>query len=653
MADLFQLANASDLTGFIAEWASGFGLNPTNLTQSQNTSALAAYNAVRASPNPPAVNNTTATGGGGGGGTGGQYTPNSRAQGGLFSGETIVSRLLKASASTPQGAQDTWFGMNDVAETLTKMTSMVGIGMALKDVLKKAGDYAVEYVSQQTQLLETINQETGILNEMSDGLRESISQSIPRAAQLGISFQDMASSVTNMVKESGRFKLIDQTTIEQMALSSKFFTSMSEAMLTMPNFQEVSMGVYDAAKAIEKTGLSSTKLGLNARETVKILTANLDKMNQYGFKNGVDGLNRMVQKAQELRMNMDTVLGIADKVMDPEKALEMSANLQVIGGALSDFNDPIRMMYMSTNDVEGLNDALAKSAESLVTFNQEQGRFQIFGGDLRRGKAMAEQMGISYKELSNIAIQSAQRTQAANDLMMTGLNMKEEDREFITNMAQMKDGKMVIEVPESMRKSLGMDMTQTTLALDSLEEKTLQGIMVQKSGFEKLEMEDIAQRQYTVMSNINNNVNSILLQLVQSAGKIGSRAMGAVGVTRENKDELGGIVNDINKNIRGGIGDFSNKVIKVIGENPLSKFMPKSITPEPPKINPIVPQKETPKPEVKPVGVTAMANTRHTVDINIKSNSSFTDVISRELNKLPEFSKEIKDSFLEVFEPVA
>jgi hypothetical protein len=38
----------------------------------------------------------------------------------------------------------------------------------------------------------------------------------------------------------------------------------------------------------------------------------------------------MVRRATEVRMSLDKVFGVADKVFDPEGALDLSANLQVL-----------------------------------------------------------------------------------------------------------------------------------------------------------------------------------------------------------------------------------------------------------------------------------------------------------------------------------
>jgi hypothetical protein len=176
------------------------------------------------------------------------------------------------------------------------------------------------------------------------------------------------------------------------------------------------------------------------------LAKNLNEINEYGFKNGVQGLAEMVRRSTELRYNMGEVFKVAEKVFEPEGAIDLSANLQAIGGAIGDFNDPLKLMYMATNNVEGLGTALEGVAGSLATYNQEQNRFEITGVNIRRARALAKELGIEYGELANMATASAERTAAASELMATGLSLDEDQKRFITNIATMKDGKMTIEL---------------------------------------------------------------------------------------------------------------------------------------------------------------------------------------------------------------
>jgi len=217
-----------------------------------------------------------------------------------------------------------------------------------------------------------------------------------------------------------------------------------------------------ASKQIEKAGRGSIALGLQAQKVTKELGSNIGKINEYGFQNGIQGLTKMVQKSIEFRMSMETAFKVADDVMDPDKAIDMAANLQAIGGAIGDFNDPLKLMYMATNNVEGLQDALIGVAGSLATYNEEQGRFEITGVNLRKAKAMAAELGISYSELANGAIAAAERSSAASELMASGLSLSDEQQEFLTNISTMKGGRMTIELQsDKMREYFGKNESGT------------------------------------------------------------------------------------------------------------------------------------------------------------------------------------------------
>ena len=72
---------------------------------------------------------------------------------------------------------------------------------------------------------------------------------------------------------------------------------------------------------------------------------------------------------------MSDVSGLAEKFLDPEGAIDFAAKMQVIGGAAGDLTDPFKLMYMATNDLEGLMDAIVDTAAASATFNEETGEF--------------------------------------------------------------------------------------------------------------------------------------------------------------------------------------------------------------------------------------------------------------------------------------
>jgi len=450
--------------------------------------------------------------GGGGGGAGG---------GGVTSTPTGIGDFLRKAiqtqyADSPKGAMEGEFitveSFTNVFNNVTSLKDIIG------NLVKNAGQQLLVQFEEQNYLLTEMNTKAGMLGPLSEGFRNEISQIAPDAARIGISFADLTDSIVKMTAESGRFKLLSRDTISDMTLASKFTEDMATYAGMATNFENVGLGAKDMAREVVAAGKSALSVGLNARKTTELLNADLGKLNAYGFKSGVAGLNEMVKKSIEFRMNMGETFKMAEKVWSPEGALDVVSNLQMIGGAFGDLNDPIKLMYMATNNVEGLQDALIGASKTLVTFNQEQGRFEITGANLRRAKEMAETMGVSMEELTKGGIAAMERTQAASDLMGSGLMMEDKDREFLTNLAQMKDGKMVIEVPQSLQKSLH---GETQIALDTMTEEQTKLLLDQRKAFENVSMKDIAQQQVSLVENINRNLTYIAAKMRMEAGEGG------------------------------------------------------------------------------------------------------------------------------------
>jgi hypothetical protein len=273
-----------------------------------------------------------------------------------------------------------------------------------------------------------------------------------------------------------------------------------------PSFEKIGVGAADVAEQIEITGKRSIELGLRAQSITKDLGAKIGELNSYGFKNGIQGLAEMVRKSKEFRIDIAETFKIADKVFSPEGAIDLSANLMAIGGAIGDFNDPLKLLYMSTNNVEGLSDSLIGLAGSLATYNSEQGRFEITGINLRKAKALADELNVSYDQLTNSAIAAAERSAAATDLMSRGLNLDEDQTRFLTNISTMKDGKMTIQLQGDELKNY---FNANEVALDELTNESVQQLIKFQDNFKKLTSEEIIRDQATDIENIARDINYI------------------------------------------------------------------------------------------------------------------------------------------------
>jgi hypothetical protein len=374
---------------------------------------------------------------------------------------------------------------------------------------QKLQNAILQQLKQESDLHTQINESMGLTGELSELFRNSLVDTLPEAARLGYDISNITDMITTLTENSGKFNIIAQNTLERGFNTARAFgMTLPQLATAFGEFEKVGLGASDALDRINTAGLKSASLGLNAKKTISDLKDNLGKLNEYGFANGVEGLNRMVQKSLEFRMNMAETFKVADKVMSPESAIELTANMQMLGGAIGDLNDPLKLMYMATNNVEGLQDAIQGAASSLAVFNEEQGRFEIKGANLRRAKEMASQLGISYSEFAKGAIAAQERLVATDTLLAKGFNIDEKEREFLTNLASMKDGEMQIVVPKSLQDSLGKELGKNEVRLSELNSEQVEALKKYQDQLEEKTTAQMAQDMFTETQRIANNTES-------------------------------------------------------------------------------------------------------------------------------------------------
>tara|TARA_R110000737_G_scaffold124528_1_gene156898 strand:- start:529 stop:2334 length:1806 start_codon:yes stop_codon:yes gene_type:complete len=430
-------------------------------------------------------------------------------KGNTSSDDGAIAKAIKASADTDQYASvNSNTSIEKFAELYTQAKKEGGnpIEKFFSGLQGVASNQGETYAKEQVYMLRQINQEMGLTGQFSKDFRDSLNDTIPELQKLGLGVTDVVESTKEMVENSGKFAFISSDSqVKAAQIATAFGMTMKELAGSYKSFEDVGIGAVGAAEAIGDAGKESLELGLQSQTTIKGLQDNVDKLNQFGFQKGIRGLEEMVRKSTEFRMSVDSVFQVADKVFSPEGALEMAANLQVVGGAMGALNNPLEMMYMATNNVEGLQDAIFKSTESLATFNNETGRFEVVGVNLRKAKDMADATGISLSELTKGAIAGNERMQAMND--MSGIDVPEETKRFLTNISQMKDGEMTIAIenPE-LQKKLG----QSEFKVSEMTDTVAQELMKYQKEFKAMSPEDIVRQQANAVQNLMKDVNYIL-----------------------------------------------------------------------------------------------------------------------------------------------
>jgi len=387
---------------------------------------------------------------------------------------------------------------------------------------------------REGDLLKAFTTKAGMAGQFASGFTESIMAVAPQAQLLGVSFGELKDATESMVSNSQKFANYQgESVLEAVRISAAYGATSKSLLENVEAFRDVGIGLTDASGKIEQIGKRSLSQGLSARATTKTVMDNLGKLNEFGFKNGVEGLGKMVQEAQALNFKMEETFKVAAKLYDPEGAIDLSANLQVIGGAIGDLADPIKLMYDATNNVESLQTSILGAAKSLATYNAEQGRFEVTGANLRRAKAMSDALGISMEQLTSSAIKGQVQMQAMSQIELFDLN--EDQKQFVSNLATMKDGVVGFELPKDLQKELGIN--QAFLDMSSLNGEQMAKIAEAQKRLSERKTDDIIRDQYTVQTQSLNALNSIAMNI----GNMARTRINQNEIVQKIKESAGGL----------------------------------------------------------------------------------------------------------------
>jgi len=276
-------------------------------------------------------------------------------------------------------------------------------------------------------------------------------------------------------------------------------------------FDSIGVGVESAVSSIDDMSAKARGLGLNVGTFLSTTAKNLKLVNSYGFKDGVEGLTRMVARAQALRIDMTSVKGLAADLLNPEKAIELAAEFQNLGGAIGALGDPFQLMNMGQNDMEGLQNAIIDATKASVQFNSQTKRFEISALEMRRLRAVAEATGLDYEKIADTAKLAAKETRAFEDIKF--LDVDSDKKQLIANLAKLnKDGKLEIQLPN-------MDKAVELTELNAKQVEDAYGQLKKQQAEGELTALDVAKQQRSTLE-------SILDTLKTPAGKLAAGIAG-------------------------------------------------------------------------------------------------------------------------------
>ena len=417
--------------------------------------------------------------------SGGSTTPPSTASG-MDAGSTII---------LDQKAQ----------ETLKNILKLTDAKATAEQRTLTLQSLAVEMIQKEGKIRKTIVRDLGQIGDLQTRNVKIIAEAGAEAALYGVSMDKLLETVSTLSKTIGRNIAFDDEDINRIAIFSEAMdVSLYDVTQMVKQFEMMGIGIDGAIDKGNEMAEVARNMGVNMERFMEIITDNMDMMNTYNFADGVKGFAKMAAQAQRLGLSMSTTASLAEKVMDPEGAVELAANLQVIGGAVGDLADPFKLMYMATNDVAGLQDALVNAGKDLVMFNEATGEMSIPPTAQRQMRAMAETLGMSKEEFAEMIKLQGKFDAVMNQLDPFAFTKEMEDSgmgDYIASIAQMgKGGRYQVQVDGEM------------VNVDSLTPEQMAQIQEDarlKEQQDKLSEKDIMLEQTTILEAMNRSLHAI------------------------------------------------------------------------------------------------------------------------------------------------
>ena len=421
---------------------------------------------------------------------------------------------------------------------LQDTTSTVGGGPSINDALNAVKDSFAKLQDNifdfEDQVSRVNRQVLGQGSIYAKSMREQFAKATMDVLQIGGNLDDVANTFSAINKVMGKNTMLSAQELSNMVAIQKSAGITADEMGSLIEaFDSIGVGVEGAVSSIDDMAAKARSLGLNVNTFLSTTAKNLKLVNSYGFKDGVDGLTRMVARSQALRIDMSSVKGLAADLLNPEKAVELAAEFQNLGGAIGALGDPFQLMNLGQNDMEGLQNAIINATKASVQFNSQTKRFEISALEMRRLRAFASATGADYEQLADSAVRAAKETQAFEDIKF--LDVDSDKKQLIANLAKLnKDGKLEIQLP-NMDKAVEL----TELNAKQIEDAYSQLQKQQETG--ELDALGVARAQLSTLEQI-------VVTLKTPAGKLAANIAG-----RQNYEKVTQNAKNLSQQVQEGL----------------------------------------------------------------------------------------------------
>lgn len=457
--------------------------------------------------------------------------------------EELTEREIELMREATDAARENGEAMGYLSNhtRLGAFTKTLGsIGNTLKgmyDEVHKLGEPWREIDAAASKYAKTIGLTSRAMKQLAeDTNRNVVNNDI--ALRYNVDSKELLAAQENYMKAAGRNIRVSDSEQETIAAMTLMGGKGNELAAMFDNF---GVSLETTGDHVGKMFADATKQGLSFEKYSDNVAKNIKLAQNYTFKNGLKGLESMAKKATAMKMDMQQVAALADKVSTVEGAIDVSSQLQVLGGPFAQLADPLGMLNEGLNDMEGLQDRLIKMVGGLGSFDKETGEVKVSSFNKQRIKAASQAMGVDYGTIMESVNAQARRGEISKQIAASEVASGFDDdmKELIMNSGTIKNGKAGVsirgqfkaldDITEEDRKAIEKesqvesedikDIAFSTRSLNEIEEGVKKDHREQQAQFYK----DLAE----TMAGITTKLGGIdkihkLLIIMQTAQVVGS-----------------------------------------------------------------------------------------------------------------------------------
>jgi hypothetical protein len=424
------------------------------------------------------------------------------------------------------------------ADTILDEFDQAGTGYG--DILKNLEDAFAKGVTNAVETtlnsLTAMEDSTNKLNRTitsgmvvgTEKLRNSLISSYKETVKFGGSFTDLTDVVENLNSDMGKMTLPSIAATEQMVALSKTTGIASKEMGKLEgSFVRLLKSQTKSAEKMAEIAKIARQSGLDAAKLLEGVNKNLQLVDAYAFKGGVDGLTQMTAKAQSLNVELGDIVSeqTMDNLLDPEKAIEMAQTLSMIGGFGSDLTNFTQLLNAGRNDVGKLQDSFINLAQSAFKVNDATGEITIDALQRDRLKASVEAINGDYKKFIQIGREAAKQKFISDKMLAQGVDISgipQESMNLVKSLTEIGEGgKLELRIPgfetTDLVKSIGDNPKALQAALEEYQKKanlTDRQLAEQSLTVEETQQKDMRIIRDTLLRGLSENEKNLAIERV-------------------------------------------------------------------------------------------------------------------------------------------